>query len=256
MNIIDFNFEESTSLFEDTINSLNLKPFELFEGILIIKWPNIVKFNSAAMGIRFLDEYSLVISPYQTTDTYSILKQYCNVQNKNDRIKFSINFTDNILYYTNSALFGNGEGPQTEEISQDDLIIDYELGVGFLKDSKICLLCELLGEFKFGPIDASDYLKDFNEPNILKRFNATFEINIIKKYKSKKNSRPFNRGDYLALETVLLTSKLPTFASDHNKFIDLIKKIRFYQKEIRRFSANKNALKVCEIIDQYINKFF
>ncbi|MHA1338754.1 MAG: hypothetical protein ACTSRZ_01865 [Promethearchaeota archaeon] len=256
MKIEDFDFEEALSILQKTHTSLCLNPFELYEGIVIIKWPKLVKFNSASMGIRFLDEYTLVITPYPTTDTYSIFKQSCNVKNKEDRLKFTVNFTDNILYYALSTLYSEDKGHYIEEINQDDLIIDYELGIAYLKDSKISLLCELLGEFKFGPIDASDYLKSYENPNIKKKFNAGFEINILKKYKSKFISKPLNRGDYLALEALILTSKLPSFISQEKKFFDLIEKIRFYQKEIRRFSANKTAFKVCNMIDNYINSLF
>ena len=74
--------------------------------------------------------------------------------------------------------------------------------------------------------------------------------------------QPTNRGDNLAIEAITLTSKLPSILkntdlnekSKVSKIFKLLDRIREYQKEIRRFSGSKTALRACVIIDDYISK--
>lgn len=249
------NFDEITRTVGDSEFSLSLNPFQLYESILIIKWDNSDSFNSAAMGIRFMDDYSAYISPYSATDTYKILHQ--SIANNDERKRFSVNFPDNVSLFARAALKGTNAGQKIEEIASDLLLIEEESDISLLADSRYVLLCELVGELKDFKLDASEILKEYNNSLTRKQYSARFEINILKRYKSKNNFQPFNRGDNLALEAITLASKLPVYANSKkhgDKTFDLLSRIRYYEKEIRRFSANKNALDACNIIDDFINK--
>jgi len=69
------NFKKVQTLFGNSEYSLCLQPYKLYESILITNWPDTKSlYNSAAMGVRFLDEYTMIINPYPKTDTFKILK--------------------------------------------------------------------------------------------------------------------------------------------------------------------------------------
>lgn len=235
--------------------SLLLRPFQLYEGIIIIKWEKAESWNSAAMGVRFMDDYSAFLSPYEDTDTFKIFTESLN--NDKSRKKFTINFTSNVVEYALAALTGTNRGAEIQEMPEESLAHNEEFAVKYLNDASSFMLCELIGKLKNFELDATEFLDEFSNKTIRKHFSASFEVNILKRFKSKYMSQSQNRGDNLALEAVTLASKLPVYAgkkSKQDQAFELLSKIRFYEKEIRRFSANKNALQVCNIIDDYINK--
>jgi hypothetical protein len=246
-------------------NSLNLEPFKLYESIIVAKWPNSNNFNSAAMGTRIIDEYSCIINPYPETDTFTIIKQALAAKPP-QRPQLTINFTDNMVFMAKAALTGLFMGDKVEEIAKEDLVI--EGNIAYLRDANVSLLVEGILELKDPKIDASKYLKDFSESTVVKNFPAKFELNILKRWKSSSVAQCTNRGDNLSLEVITLTSKLPPLLkSTENcskkekdtvdaKIFKMIGQIREYQKEIRRFSADLNALTVCNLIDGFILKYF
>jgi hypothetical protein len=88
-------------------------------------------------------------------------------------------------------------------------------------------------------------------------FSVTFEIELIKVFQSPTASQPVNRGDNLALEAIVYASKIPTLQKQANSFQkvqELVDKVRGFQYDIRRFSASRRALTVCNIIDNFLDK--
>lgn len=256
------NYLEMQRVFGDSEISLCLEPYKLYEGILIIKWPNSNKFNSAAMGIRFIDDYTLVINPYQETDTYEIIKKAIDDKK---RIKLTVNFTSDVVKYAKTALTGLKMGDNVEELNENELY-KFE-DVAFLKDSYITILGETISEFKDFSLDCSEQFKEFKDlanKNINTKFPVRFDIKILNKFRLSRTYQPINRGSNLAIEAITLTSKLPAFIDkdknlskhEENKVFKILERIREYQKEIRRFSADKKALKVCNIIDEILSNFF
>lgn len=261
MNKVSNSFIEVSRLFGNYEYSLGLEPFKLYEAIIVLKWPlsnQHPKFNSAAMGVRFIDEYTLVLNPYPETDTYSILKHAID---HNERMRFSVNFTDNMVIFAKSALTGTFQGESYQELTDEIEIETIELNsrvesIGYLKDAKYLLICETLNSIKEFKIDASQYLQEFKGKGQHVTFNAQFQIGVKKQFRSRLPCQPTNRGDNLALEAITLASKLLAFLNNEDKTFKLLEKIREYQKEIRRFSASKQALDVCLMIDEYISKLF
>lgn len=258
------SFIEVSRLFGNYEFSLGLEPFKLYEAIIILEWPQSnqsdqpPKFNSAAMGVRFIDEYTLALNPYPQTDTYTILK---HTVDRKDRMLLSVNFTDNVILFAKSALIGTHQGDSVQELTDEIEISQLGDGsdlyhFGYLKDAKYFMICEVLNSIKDFKIDASQYLQDFKGKGQHMTFNAQFQIGIKKQFKSRSAYQPTNRGDNLALEAITLTSKLPAFLKNEDKLFKLLEKIREYQKEIRRFSASKQALEVCIMIDDFIAKLF
>ncbi|MBD3349906.1 MAG: DUF447 family protein [Candidatus Lokiarchaeota archaeon] len=263
---IDQNcFIEVSKILEDSEDSLCLDSHTLYESILVVKWDNQDVYNAAAMGVRFIDEYTLVIDPYKQTDTYKIFEHAIK---KNERIKCTINFTDDPTYFLKTALYGTNKGTQIEELNRDELIIIKDpnfADLAYLKHAKYVLICDLISEIRGNKIDASEHLQGFDGNTVKKKFGAKFQINIERRYRSKKPHSPMNRGTNLAIEAITLASKLPVFLNrpnsllskkNINKGFELLERIRFYEKEIRRFSGDKKLMKYLEDLDDYMEDFF
>lgn len=261
------NLKEVPRTFGNSSFSLCLEPFKLYESIVILKWSESVsenneikpKFNAAAMGIRFMDEYSLVLNPYPDTDTYSILKKCLT-----DKIrkKLTINFTDDVVLFAKVALTGLNAGFSEEELLDVELIKFEEFA--YVKNTNASILGELVSDFGDFNLDATQYFKDFDITKFKIEFSAKFEISILKRFRSGKLFQVTNRGDNLAIEAITLTSKLPPYFNKNHgydkknekKIYEMLNRIREYEREIRRFSASKKALLVCEIIDNFLSGLF
>ncbi|MCP4763759.1 MAG: DUF447 family protein [archaeon] len=254
------HLNEVTRVLGDYENSLCLEPFKLYESIITVKWPNSDKFNTAAMGIRFIDDYTFLINPFLNTDTYTILKN--PPQEKENRKKISVHFVDDPIIFAKAALKGCNSGSSIEELSEEELIKYDEIAL--IKESNIVIIGEILSEFKNFKADFSKELSEFAQNNVITKFPVRFDVNIIKKFYSNKLFQPTNRGDNLAIEAITLTSKLPYFMqneikdekSSQDKVFKILEEIRKYEKEIRRFSGCKNALTACNIIDDFISEYF
>jgi hypothetical protein len=259
------NLREVPRTFGNSSFSLCLEPFKLYESIVVLKWPdsdnndNKPKFNAAAMGIRFIDEYSLALNPYPDTDTSSILKKCIS-----DKIrkKITINFTDDMVLFAKAALTGLNAGSSEEELLEGELIKYEEFA--FVKNANASILGELVSDFGDFNLDASQYFKDLEISNFKIEYPAKFEINILKRFRAEKMFQVTNRGDNLAIEAITLASKLPPYFTENEgydkknekKIYEILNRIREYEREIRRFSAGKKALLVCEIIDNFLSGLF
>lgn len=264
------NLKEVPRTFGNSSFSLCLEPFKLYESIVILKWSETdsenneikPKFNAAAMGIRFIDEYSLILNPYPDTDTYSILKK-CIADKI--RKKLTINFTDDVILFAQVALTGLNAGSSKEELFEGEIKKFEEFA--YVKNANASILGELVSDYGDFNLDASHYFKDFDITKFKTKFPAKFEINILKRFRSEKLFQVTNRGDNLAIEAITLASKLPLMKTadmknrgydkkNEKKIYEMLNRIREYEREIRRFSASKKALLVCEIIDNFLSGLF
>lgn len=276
----DHHFTNS-NLEQTLYNILKLNKARLYEAVVISRWPHHRSFiNSAAMGIRFNDDNFLLLNPYPETDTYKILLQVLE-DGLMDHV-ISINFTYNPLTFAKTALFGCNEGIKTEELKGPELLFKDNIPV--LEEASLILLCKPINRvfdindpeqnrpFEY---DFKGHFKKFDGKIVKKRFSARFELKIDGIYRKRNVGCYINRGDYLAIEAVVLASKLPVYFNNNNnkkpinktnnpaygtKKLDngmkLLERIRLYQKEIRRFSGNIRAFETCEIIDNFIDKLF
>jgi len=265
MKVSPENLIEVPRTFGNSSFSLCLEPFKLYESIVVLKWhdsdknDNKPKFNSAAMGIRFVDEYSLVLNPYPDTDTCSILKKCIT-----DKIrkKLTINFTDDVTLFAKVALMGLNAGSSEEELHEGELIKFEEFA--FVNNVNASILGELVSDFGEFNLDASQYFEDFGNTKFKMEYPAKFEINILKRFRSESLFQVTNRGDNLAIEAITLASKLPPYFTENRgydkknekKIYEILNRIREYEREIRRYSAGKKALLVCEIIDNFLSELF
>jgi len=84
-----------------------------------------------------------------------------------------------------------------------------------------------------------------------------FKLNIIFTEKFQESHKLYNRAENLALETIILATRLKV--AKENKNLTLFSKI--YEdissniKKIERFGKNKEALKAIDLVNSYIHHF-
>ena len=226
---------------------LAFDPLKLYESIVIIKWPNQQKFNTAAMGVRFGDGDEIYLRPFPDTDTFDLLT--------NPEVEFlTINFTDDVETIAIAALSGLHKGSNVEELDHTSLIIHENYA--FLKNCQTYILGIIKGRNQQTQLKYNSSSFD-NIKLVTSEFSVTFQVERLKTFRTSTAPEPVNRGDNLALEAIIYASKIPALQkleNSHQKIHDFVGRIRGFQFDIRRFSASKRALTVCNIIDNFLEK--
>lgn len=199
-----------------------------------------IKPNASCMGIRMIEGDQIQISPFYSTITYKNLKEYSTI---------AINFVDNVYLYALAALkepnspIGLIDFPSNYYDFKN--LESHVMDVPYIKKAWGILIGEVSHEFQKTKSD------DFGETTI-----PVFNLKVIYSEKFQESSKLFNRAENLALETIILATRLkiakenknqPLLSKVHEKIID-------YMGNIERFGKNENALKTIELVNKYISK--
>ena len=204
--------------------------------------------NCACMGVRFIDGKTFQMTPFLTTDTYQNLFSFPYV---------SINFVSNVYLYAKAALIGENAGQKEPEFLESDFdhkIIkllrneghdEEELKWLFLKESWGTVLGKLGKRQKIVKRD------QFGENKAL-----LGEFQIIDFLKRNESFNLINRSNNLALEIIILTTRLKIAKKFGKKqlYDDIFNRITFYKKEIERFCQNDEVLKTLDFVSKYIEE--
>jgi len=245
-----------SSNFQVDLTSIGLKMNYLYEVLATtysLKDNKIVP-NTAAMGIRLLENNTIKIWPFPDTTTYKNL----------DSIKLIIlNFVDDIFLYAITSLKGIDISNSIETSSEQyynyfpfDMKNEYKeifkrftqsdsIQLPYLKQAWAIIACVVT-----------------NKNLILKQDNfgksELMEINlsVISYEKFKESFKLFNRAENLTLETIVLATKLniATEKKDKTLIRTIKRKIEENISEIRRFGKNESAIKAIEHVKNYINR--
>ncbi|MHA1291213.1 MAG: DUF447 domain-containing protein [Promethearchaeota archaeon] len=264
-----------------SITNFNPKDFGLKKDILYEilatafiknKKTNQIMANTSCMGIRLIENNFIKIMPFQHTITFKNLSRTKLI---------TINFVEDIDLYAYAALkqykspkreqiqktpddgnsktgppitlFGTKGFPERyydsykiltrseENNNLEELIMPYinkSWGVLFCKvvDQK-----DMVRKDKFGTIKLTE-----------------FKLKVISHRKFKESHKIFNRAENLALETIILATRLNIAKETHQQEVfDKIKgRINEFMKEIERFGKNKKALKAIEVVSNYVWNLF
>lgn len=198
-----------------------------------------VKPNTACMGIRFSEDNLLKVSPYPETTTLKNLK-------KNGRIV--INFVDDVYLYALAAL----KEPRSPIGIKEFPIKYYEYTeipnnkVPYINKAWLFLFGKVVEEYQITKKD------NFSETEV-----SEFTINVIAFKKLKDSFKIFNRAENLALEIIVLATRLK-IAKEKNEFalFNVIHdKIIEHMGNIERFGKNKRALKTIDLVSKYISNY-
>ncbi|MBA7650149.1 hypothetical protein ES703_57951 [subsurface metagenome] len=190
--------------------------------------------NSACMGVKFLDNNTFQMTPYLETDTYKNLIKFPYV---------SINFVDKINFYAQAALLGENSGLTEREFP--DSSYDFKDEIPYLKESWGVIFGEL-DEHKI--ITKATHL---GENNVLQ---ANFKI--IDFIKIRESFHLKNRAENLALESIILATRLKIAVKKENKemYEKIYDKILYYNEQIKHFAKNDKVIETMDFIVSYIEK--
>ena len=200
---------------------LNLKPNYIYESIVSTYTPEDKLPHAAPMGIIFLDEQHLIISPFVSTQTYQNIKNsMCAVVNftYDLRIFFESTFSDTkpklpINYFAKApsvkapALKAH-KAPAFLEVRVQELEV---------KEDRAVITCEII--------------------------NWGFERNSL---------QPINRGFNLVLESMIHATRILAFQNDAQKTKPLRELINRYQKVIEKVSPGGKCVEIMEQIQNII----
>ena len=82
------------------------------------------------------------------------------------------------------------------------------------------------------------------------------KLNIFFCEKLQESNNLFNRAENLALEIIILTTRLKIAKQnqDQSIFSKIYEKIVEYMRDIERFGKNESVLKTIEVVSNYIEK--
>lgn len=204
--------------------------------------------NTSCMGIRLIDESTITMSPYPNTTTLKNLKQ-------NGMI--TLNFVDDIYLYALAAL---------KEINSTSHFVEfppefysyYNIEISKLKFNNLPLknISFPYLNKSWGVIfsEAHDEKKVIKEDGLGRVKLSEFILNIVSVEKLKESYKLFNRAENLALEIILLATRLKIVKENNNKplFSEINDKIINYIENIKRFGKNEQAIKAINLVEEYI----
>ena len=237
-----------SSTFQTNPKSIGLKEDYLYEVLATtfsINNNNIIP-NTACMGIRLIDHHSIKLRPYPNTSTYKNLRS-----NK----LITLNFVDDIYLYALASL-KDFKRSKNIKIFPEEFYDYYKIenkekihsnsemvSLPYIKQAWAMIACVTMGE--------KQIIKD-NDLGGLKVIE--FTLSIISCDKFKESFKIFNRAENLALETIILATKLKVAEEKKDKALvqKIEQKIKEYFIEIQRFGKNISALKAVEHVKAYI----
>jgi hypothetical protein len=237
-----------SSRFQTNPKSIGLKEDYLYEVLATTFSINNNKIipNTACMGIRLIDDSSIKLRPYPNTSTYKNLRS-----NK----LITLNFVDDIYLYSLASLkdFKRSKNIKIfpEEFydyykleNKENIHLNSEIvSLPYIKQAWAMIACVSMGEEQIAKDD------NLGESKVIE-----FTLSIISCDKFNDSFKIFNRAENLALETIILATKLKVAEEKKDKSLvqKIEQKIEDYFVEIQRFGKNLSALKAVEHVKDYI----
>lgn len=198
-----------------------------------------IKPNASCMGIRMIEGKLIQISPFYSTITYKNLKEYSTI---------AINFVDDIYLYALAAL----KEPESP-INLTDFPSKYydfkylesrAMDIPYIKKAWGILIGEVSQEYQKTKTD------DLGEVII-----PIFKLDVIFTEKLQETHKLFNRAENLALEAIILATRLKIAKKNQNQvlFSKIHENIKGFIENIERFGKNKRAQKTIYLVDKYIS---
>jgi hypothetical protein len=196
--------------------------------------------HTSCMGIRLIEEGQIQISPFYSTTTYKNLKNYSII---------TINFVDNVYLYALAALKEPNSPIGLINFPSKYYSFKYleslAMEVPFITKSWGIMVGKVSHEFQKTKKD------DLGEVMI-----PVFKLDIIFSERFQESKKLINRAENLALETIILATRLKIAKQNQNKtqFMKIHNKILDHIENIKGFGKNKNALKTIDLIINYTRK--
>lgn len=195
--------------------------------------------NASCMGIKLNKMNKIEISPFHNTTTYRNLKANGYVV---------INFVDDIYLYALAAL----KNPESSIKFPLEYYLYTTLKSKWKKSYRTFPCVKKSWGILIGKI--TNEVKLINKDKYGESLRSTFELEIFYNQKYRDSFKYFNRAENLALETIILATRLKVAKEINNPelFDNIYEKIIEYKEIVDRFDRNKNVLKVFDLVSNYI----
>ena len=195
--------------------------------------------NASCMGIKLNKKNKIEISPFHNTTTYRNLKENGYIV---------INFVDDIYLYALAAL-------KTPE-SSIKFPLEYYLYTSLKSKGKKGYRTFPCVKQSWGILigKITNEVQIINKDKYGESLRSTFEVEIFYSQKYRDSFKLFNRAENLALEAIVLATRLKVAKEMNNfeLFDTLHEKIIEYKENVERFGRSKNVLKVFDLVSDYI----
>lgn len=195
--------------------------------------------HASCMGIKLIEDEQIQISPFYGSTTYKNLKESSIV---------TINFVDNIYLYALAALKEPNSPIGLTTFPSKYYSFKYleslAMDVPFIPKSWGILVGKVSHEFQKTKKD------DLGEVMI-----PVFKLDVIFTERFRESNKLINRAENLALEALILTTRLKVAKQNQNEtqFMIIYDKIGEYVQTVKKFGKNKKAFKVFELIHDYMS---
>ncbi|MFX1456985.1 MAG: DUF447 domain-containing protein [Promethearchaeota archaeon] len=196
--------------------------------------------NASCMGIRLLENNMIQIKPFYTTSTY---------QNLKDNSIITLNFVDDVYLYALAALKHPNSQIELFEFPQEYYEFQHleslYMDIPYIKSSWGILTCRVSKEFQETKRD------DLGETMV-----PVFRLEVISSNLFRRSYKLFNRAESLALEIIILATRLKIAKSNENEqqVSKIYDRIRIHFNDVKRFGKNERALMTLELVNRYISK--
>ena len=195
--------------------------------------------NAASIGIRIIDDDLILVKSYLQTQT--------NYNIKKNRV-ISFNLIENVYQFALTSLKNENiedlRGiPKNQFLYQNITSEGQVFEIPYLKNAWGVIFCKLMQEKE---IKSKDYLGKIEA--------CEFQFKVIKTKKFRESFKIYNRAENLALEVVILATRMKLAKENNNKIIyfELDEKIRWYIDTIEKLSKNESILRTVERVKKYL----
>lgn len=200
--------------------------------------------NTACMGIRIINDNIIVFNPYTKTHTHQNVKKHRYV---------IFNLVDDIYSYALASLKKNNtefKGIEDDQYNYYNLIEKNKIeknkssiALPFLKDAWAIIVTKVIEEIPHNKHD------DLGESS-----STSFKLKILDLQKYSSSYKLINRAENLALEILILATRLKLALEIKNKEIvsKIEEKINRYLKDINRFSKNERVSMTIDYVKNFL----
>ena len=206
--------------------------------------------NTSCMGIKVIEDNIIKIGPYPNTTTYKNLKASGFI---------TINFVENVYLYALAALkednspLGLTKFPSEYYNYYEGFNGKYNVDIR-KKNSNMVLIPYINKAWLIlmGKVIEKNQITKKDGLGKIKISEFKIRITSFKKFRDSFNF--FNRAENLALETIILATRLKVAKVTNNRvlFNQLYEKIIYFIENIERFSKNEKALKTIDLVNRYV----
>ncbi len=211
--------------------NVEFEPFIIYESIVCVKFPNSAKINSSCMGVHFTPTDEVYLHAYEDTDTKKLLK---------NGARFSINFSDSFVDYARAAILGKNSGKNGAEIPEG--MFKRTDPFPSLKNSWLTVECKVI---KSGP----DILV---KPPCRRRKSPNIRTKILNKYYYRPPRIFNNRSMNLAIEALILATRIPLYKPLSEDYNFSLKLYKTYKNKIESWRDMDRFEEGFQLTDNYL----